>query len=160
MKKNSLKRSLVLGVIFLFVGTTVVSGSIATTPNPARTVSISGTIYGLPLDGTGAVPVEDAKVFLFGGKIIGGITFAFEQSAPTSENGYYSFSDIPIGIFFVMARKPGEYIGSFRIVRLTPDQPTKQNQDITMIRIGGGNSSQLMHEITKVPSIHTQYLIQ
>lgn len=144
MKKKLLKISLVCGLIFLFVGTSMVSGFIAAPMNSEKTVSISGTIYGLPLDGSGAVPVEDARVFLIGGKLIGGLTFAIEKSAPTNEDGYYSFSDIPIGIFFVMARKPGAYIGSFRLVRLTADIPTKQNQDITMIRIGAGNNSTLI----------------
>lgn len=127
----------------LFCGTTIISSAIVVPPNPARVESLSGTVYGLPLDGSGVVPVEGAQVFLIGGKLMGGITFALEKSAPTTEDGYYSFSDIPVGIFFVLARKPGEYIGSFRIVRLTSDEPTKQNQDITMIRIGGGNSSQM-----------------
>jgi hypothetical protein len=124
-------------------GTTVVSSSLIHAPASLSTISVSGTIYGLPLDGTGPVPVENAKVSLFGGKLIGGITFAFEKSLPTNSEGYYSFSDIPVGIFFVFARKPGEYLPGFRLVRLTSSQPTKQNQDINMIRLGGGNSSQL-----------------
>lgn len=143
MRKNHVRIGLALGIVMLFCGTTVVSSSVLLPPNPVRMESISGTVYGLPLDGTGVVPVEGAQVFLIGGKIMGGITFALEKSAPTNQDGYYSFSDIPVGIFFVLARKPGEYIGSFRIVRLTSDEPTKQNQDITMIRIGGGNSSQM-----------------
>jgi hypothetical protein len=138
MRKNWFKKSLACGILLLFISATVVSSSINTTPEPASTISISGTIYGLPLDGTGPAPVEDAKVLLIGGKLIGGITFALERSSPTNENGYYAFSDIPIGIFFLLARKPGEYLPSFRIVRLTSSQPTKQNQDITMIRIGKG----------------------
>lgn len=104
-------------------------------------ISISGTVYGLPLNGTGAVPVEGAKVFIIGGKIIGGINFAFQKSAPTSPNGYYSFSDVPIGLFLVIARKPGEYLPGFRFVRLTSSQPIKHNQDIHMIRMGNVNSS-------------------
>jgi hypothetical protein len=86
--------------------------------------------------------VEGAKVTLMGGKLIGGLTFAIEKSLPTDATGYYSFSDIPIGIFFMLARKPGEYLPSFRVVRLTASQPMKQNQDINLIRIGGGNTSQ------------------
>lgn len=143
MRKNHVRIGLALGIVMLFCGTTVVSSSVLLPPNQVRMVSISGTVYGLPLDGTGVIPVEGAQVFLIGGKIMGGITFALEKSAPTNQDGYYSFSDIPVGIFFVLARKPGEYIGSFRIVRLTSDESTKQNQDITMIRIGGGNSSQM-----------------
>lgn len=143
MRKNLGRSILALGIVMLFCGTTVVSSSIPVPPNPVRTVSLSGTVYGLPLDGTGVVPVEAAQVFLIGGKLRGGITFALEKSAPTNQEGYYSFSDIPVGIFLILARKPGEYIGSFRIVRLTSEEPTKQNQDITMIRIGGGNSSQM-----------------
>ncbi len=142
----------------LFCGTTVVSSAIVVPSNPTRVVSLSGTVYGLPLDGTGVVPVEGAQVFLIGGKLMGGITFALEKSAPTNQDGYYSFSDIPVGIFFVLARKPGEYIGSFRIVRLTADQPTKQNQDITMIRIGGGNSSQLTSLYTTQLCTHQRLL--
>lgn len=136
MKKNVLRVSMVCGVLFLLVGTVVISSSVATTPQPTRVVSISGTIYGLPLDGTGVVPIEGVRVLLIGGKLIGGITFALEKSDATSQDGQYSFSDIPIGVFFIIARKPGEYIGSFRLVRLTPDEPTKQNQDITLIRLG------------------------
>lgn len=156
MRNKCIRIGLVLGLALLLSGTTIVSSSFASPPSPAKALSISGTIYGLPLDGTGVVPVEGAQVFLIGGKLIGGITFALEKSAPTNEEGHYSFSDIPIGIFFVMARKPGEYIGSFRIVRLTPDQPTKQNQDITMIRIGGGNSSQTVDLSTTQLAPHEQ----
>jgi hypothetical protein len=151
-------KGLVCGIIFLFIGTTVVSSAMINPPMPASTISISGTIYGLPLDGTGAVPVEGAQVVLVGGKIIGGITFAFEKSSPTNTNGYYSFSDIPIGIFFVFARKPGEYLGSFRFVRLTSSQPVKQNQDISMIRISGGNNSQDMHQYMNILFAHKQIL--
>lgn len=141
MRKNVWTKSLVCGIIFLFIGTTIVSSAITAPPSPASTISISGTIYGLPLNGTGPVPVEDARVVLIGGKIIGGITFALDKSAPTNTNGYYAFSDIPIGVFLVLARKPGEYLPSFRFVRLTSSQPVKQNQDISMIRIrGGGNN--------------------
>ncbi len=143
MRKNLGRSILALGIVLLFCGTTVGSSSMLVPPDPVRVVSLSGTVYGLPLDGTGVIPVEDAQVFLIGGKLMGGITFALEKSAPTNQEGYYSFSDIPVGIFLILARKPGEYIGSFRIVRLTSDEPTKQNQDITMIRIGGGNSSQM-----------------
>jgi hypothetical protein len=110
-------------------------------PHSIQAVSISGTIYGLPLDGTGPVAVEGAQLILIGGKLINGITFAFEKSSPTDENGFYSFSDIPIGIFLIVVRKPGEYLGSFRFVRLTSSQPVKHNQDISMIRLGGGNNS-------------------
>jgi len=143
MRKSLLKKSLICGIIFLLVGTTVVSSSITNTPIPTSAISISGTVYGLPLDGTGPVPVEGAQVVLVGGKIIGGITFALEKSLPTNADGSYSFSDIPIGIFLMLARKPGEYLPSFRFVRLTSSQPVKQNQDINMIRIGGGNTSQM-----------------
>ena len=143
MQKNLLKKSLVCGIILICASTTVVSSSLIHTPKSLSTISVSGTIYGLPLDGTGPVPVEGAKVSLFGGKLIGGITFAFEKSLPTNSEGYYSFSDIPVGIFFVFARKPGEYLPGFRLVRLTSSQPTKQNQDINMIRLGAGNSSQV-----------------
>ena len=143
MRKNWWKKSLVCGIIFLCLGTTVVSSSIDDAPRPATSVSISGTIYGLPLDGTGPKPVEGAKVALMGGKLIGGLTFAIEKSLPTNATGYYSFSDIPIGVFLLLARKPGEYLPSFRVVRLTASQPMKQNQDINLIRIGGGNSSKM-----------------
>jgi hypothetical protein len=124
------------------------------------TISISGTVYGLPLDGTGAVPVEGAQVVLIGGKIIGGITFAFQKSTPTNANGYYSFSDIPVGIFLVVARKPSEYLPGFRFVRLTPSQPIKQNQDIHMIRIGGSNGSQDMSQYMNTISADEQILLQ
>ncbi|MBN1861554.1 MAG: carboxypeptidase regulatory-like domain-containing protein [Candidatus Thermoplasmatota archaeon] len=150
MQKNLMKKSLVCGIILLFLSTTVVSSSSIHVPEPLSTISISGTIYGLPLDGTGPVPVENAKVSLFGGKLIGGITFAFEKSLPTNSEGYYSFSDIPVGIFFVFARKPGEFLPGFRLVRLTSSQPTKQNQDINMIRLGGGNNSQV--HVAVIPS--------
>jgi len=139
---------MVCGILFLCVGTTLVSGSIADAPRPAMTVSISGTVYGLPLDGTGPTPVEGAKVALVGGKLIGGLTFAVEKSLPTDASGYYSFSDIPVGLFILFARKPGEYLPSFRIVRLTASQPVKQNQDINLIRIGGGNKSQMQTTVS------------
>jgi hypothetical protein len=151
MRKNWLKKSLVCGIIFLFIETTIVSSSMIHTPIPANAVSISGTIYGLPLDGTGPVPVEGAQVVLIGGKLVGGITFALEKSLPTNADGYYFFSDIPIGIFLMLARKPGEYLPSFRFVRLTSSQPMKQNQDINMIRIGGGNFSQMQVATTPLP---------
>jgi len=140
MRTNIGKIGLVCGILFILIGTPAVASFIAVGPTPANTISISGTIYGLPLDGTGAVPVEGAQVLLIGGKIIGGITFALEKSTPTNAEGYYSFSDIPIGIFFILARKPGEYLASFRLVRLTSSQSTKQNQDISMIRLGGGTT--------------------
>lgn len=124
------------------------------------TVSISGTVYGLPLDGTGAVPVEGAQVVLIGGKIIGGITFAFQKSTPTNANGYYSFSDIPLGLFLVVARKPGEYFPGFRFVRLTSSQPVKNNQDISMIRMGGGNNSQDISLYINTISADEQILLQ
>jgi len=160
MRKSWLKKCLVFGIIFLFIETTVVSSSITNTPMVASSISISGTIYGLPLDGTGPVPVEAAQVVLVGGKIIGGITFALEKSIPTNVNGYYSFSDIPIGIFLLLARKPGEYLPSFRFVRLTSSQPVKQNQDINLIRIGGGNNSQVIHQYLNILLAHKQILIQ
>ncbi|KYK24783.1 hypothetical protein AYK25_01770 [Thermoplasmatales archaeon SM1-50] len=141
MRTKLLKIGLVCGILFVLLGTPAVASLIQIEPKPANTISISGTIYGLPLDGTGPVPVEGAQVSLIGGKLIGGVTFAFEKSAPTNEEGYYSFSDIPIGVFFILARKPGDYLGSFRFVRLTPSQPIKQNQDISMIRLGGGNTT-------------------
>jgi len=139
------------------------------------TISVSGTVYGLPLDGTGAVPVEGANVLIVGGKIIGGINFAFQKSAPTNANGYYSFSDVPVGLYLVIARKPGEYLPGVRIVRLTPSQPIKLNQDIHMIRIGGGNDSQdfsqymitlqadeqvLLQQYTNTLSLNEQILMQ
>ena len=124
------------------------------------TVSISGTVYGLPLDGTGAVPVEGAQVVIIGGKIIGGITFAFQKSTPTNANGYYSFSDIPIGLYLVVARKPGEYLPGFRFVRLTSSQPVKNNQDISMIRMGGGNNSQDISLYINTISADEQILLQ
>jgi hypothetical protein len=124
------------------------------------TVSISGTVYGLPLDGTGAVPVEGAQVVIIGGKIIGGITFAFQKSTPTNANGYYAFSDIPIGLYLVVARKPGEYLPGFRFVRLTSSQPVKNNQDISMIRMGGGNSSQDISLYINTISADEQILLQ
>jgi hypothetical protein len=124
------------------------------------TVSVSGTVYGLPLDGTGAVPVEGAQVVLIGGKIIGGITFAFEKSTPTNANGYYSLSDIPLGLFLVVARKPGEYLPGFRFVRLTSSQPVKNNQDISMIRMGGGNNSQDISLYINTISADEQILLQ
>lgn len=124
------------------------------------TISVDGTVYGLPLDGTGAVPVEGANVIIVGGKIIGGINFAFQKSAPTNANGYYSFSDVPIGFYLVVARKPGEYLPGFRFVRLTSSQPVKHNQDINMIRIGGGNDSQSMSEYMITLSIDEQILLQ
>jgi hypothetical protein len=124
------------------------------------TVSISGTVYGLPLDGTGAVPVEGAQVVIIGGKIIGGITFAFQKSTPTNANGYYAFSDIPIGLYLVVARKPGEYFPGFRFVRLTSSQPVKNNQDISMIRMGGGNSSQDISLYINTISADEQILLQ
>jgi len=151
MRKSWLKKGLVCGIIFLFIGTTVVSSSITTKPMTTSSISISGTVYGLPLDGTGPVPVEGAQVVLVGGKLVGGITFALEKSLPTNAAGYYSFSDIPIGIFLMLARKPGEYLPSFRFVRLTSSQPMKQNQDINMIRIGGGNTSQMQVATTHLP---------
>jgi len=139
------------------------------------TISVSGTVYGLPLDGTGAVPVEGANVLIVGGKIIGGINFAFQKSAPTNANGYYSFSDVPVGLYLVIARKPGEYLPGVRIVRLTPSQPIKLNQDIHMIRIGGGDDSQdfsqymitlqadeqvLLQQYTNTLSLNEQILMQ
>jgi hypothetical protein len=151
MRKSIWMKGLACGIIFLFIGTIVVSSTITNPPLPASTISISGTIYGLPLDGTGPVPVKDAQVAIIGGKIIGGITFALEKSIPTNANGYYSFSDIPIGLFFVLARKPGAYLPSFRLVRLTSSLPVKQNQDINMIRIGGGNTSQIQIMTTLLP---------
>lgn len=141
MFKNWVMKSGVCGIIVLLVGTTLVSSTMIDIPHSTKAVSISGTIYGLPLDGTGPVPVEGAQLVLIGGKLINGITFAFEKSSPTDENGFYSFSDIPIGIFLIVVRKPGEYLGSFRFVRLTSSQPVKHNQDISMIRLGGGNNS-------------------
>jgi hypothetical protein len=142
MYKNWLMKSGVCGIIVLLIGTTLVSSTTTDIPHSTRAMSISGTIYGLPLDGTGPVAVEGAQLFLIGGKLINGITFAFEKSSPTDENGFYSFSDIPIGIFLIVVRKPGEYLGSFRFVRLTSSLPVKHNQDISMIRLGGnGNSS-------------------
>jgi len=125
-----------------------------------NTISVDGTVYGLPLDGTGPVPVEGANVVIIGGKIIGGITFAFQKSTPTNANGYYSFSDIPIGLYLVVARKPGEYLPGFRFVRLTPSQPVKHNQDINMIRIGGGNGSQDMSQYMNTISADEQILLQ
>ena len=141
MFKNWVMKSGVCGIIVLLVGTTLVSSTMIDIPHSTKAVSISGTIYGLPLDGTGPVPVEGAQLVLTGGKLINGITFAFEKSSPTDENGFYSFSDIPIGIFFILVRKPGEYLGSFRFVRLTASQPVKHDQDISMIRLGGGNTT-------------------
>lgn len=150
MQKNWLKKSLAFGIIFLFIGTTVASSSMIQKSMPASNISISGTINGLPLDGTGPVPVEGAQVVLIGGKFIGGITFALERSLPTNAAGYYSLSDIPIGIFLLFARKPGEYLPSFRVVRLTASQPVKENQDIDLIRIGGGNASQIQLATTSL----------
>jgi len=125
------------------------------------TISVDGTVYGLPLDGTGAVPVEGASVVIIGGKIIGGINFAFQKSTPTNANGYYSFSDIPIGLYLVIARKPGEYLPGLRFVRLTASQPVKHNQDITMIRSGGGsNGSQSISEYMMTLSTDEQLLLQ
>lgn len=125
------------------------------------TISVSGTVYGLPLDGTGAVPVEGANVLIVGGKIIGGINFAFQKSTPTNANGYYSFSDVPIGLYLVVARKPGEYLPGFRFVRLTSSQPIKHNQDITMIRTGGGNDSKsIVSEYMSTLSTDEQSLLQ
>jgi len=124
------------------------------------TISVDGTVYGLPLDGTGAVPVEGANVLIVGGRIIGGINFAFQKSAPTNANGYYSFSDVPIGFYLVVARKPGEYLPGFRFVRLTSSQPIKHNQDINMIRTGGGNGSQSMSECMITLSTDEQMLLQ
>jgi len=125
------------------------------------TISIDGTVYGLPLDGTGAVAVEGASVTLIGGKIIGGITFAFQKGTPTNANGYYFFTDIPIGLFLVIARKSDEYLPGFRFVRLTASQPVKHNQDITMIRKGGGGgSSESMNEYMLTLSVDEQLLLQ
>jgi len=124
------------------------------------TISVDGTVYGLPLDGTGAKPVADAQVFLIGGKLIGGINFAIRKGTPTNANGYYSFSDIPMGLFLVIARKPGEYLPGIRFVRLTSSQPVKHNQDITMIRIGGGNGSQSISEYMITLSADEQVLLQ
>lgn len=120
------------------------------------TISVSGIVSGFP----GADPVEGANVSIIGGKIIGGINFAFRKSIPTNANGYYSFSDIPIGLFLVIARKPGEYLPGFRFVRLTPSHPTKIDQDIIMIRIGGGNSSQSISEYMITLSADEQILLQ
>ncbi len=150
MQKNLFKKSLAFGIILLFIGTTVAAGVMVYAASPTSTISVSGTVYGLPLDGTGPVPVEGAKVVLIGGKFIGGVTFAFERSLPTNAAGYFSFSDIPVGIFLVFARKPGAYLPSFRIVRLTAAQPIKENQDISMIRIGGGNASQMQGAVLTV----------
>jgi len=124
------------------------------------TISVDGTVYGLPLNGTGAVTVEGANVLIIGGKIIGGINFAIQTSIPTNSNGYYSFSDIPIGLYLVIARKPGEYLPGMRFVRLTSSQPVKHNQDITMIRMGGGSSSQSMNEYMITLSVDEQMLLQ
>jgi hypothetical protein len=119
------------------------------------TISIDGNV----LRWIGAVPIQGANVTIIGGKIIGGITFAFQKSTPTNANGYYSFSDVPIGLFLVIARKPGEYLPGFRFVRLTPSQPVKHNQDIHMIYIGG-NSSESMSEYIMTLSTDEQVLLQ
>ncbi|MDH7517266.1 MAG: carboxypeptidase-like regulatory domain-containing protein [Candidatus Thermoplasmatota archaeon] len=125
------------------------------------TISIDGTVYGLPLNGTGAVTVEGASVTLIGGKIIGGITFAFQKADKTNANGYYFFTDVPIGLFLVIARKPDEYLPGFRFVRLTSSQPVKHNQDITMIRKGGGGgSSESMNEYMLTLAADEQLLLQ
>lgn len=124
------------------------------------TISVDGTVYGLPLDGTGPVAVEGANVLIIGGKIIGGIDFAIQKSSPTNANGYYSFSDIPIGLYLVVARKPGEYFPGFRFVRLTSSQPIKHNQDITMIHMGGGNATQSINEYMTTLSTDEQNLLQ
>jgi hypothetical protein len=131
------KKGLLCGILLVLLTSTSVSGFLTTPSQLTRTISISGTIYGLPLNGTGAVPVENAKVALIGGKLTGGITFALESSDPSDANGSYSFTDIPLGIFFLIAHKSGEYLPGLRIVRLTESQPIKVNQDITMLRIGG-----------------------
>jgi hypothetical protein len=136
MRNKIWMKSLCCGIILLLIATTVVSGSIIHNPRPSSTISISGTLNGLSLNGSGAVPVEGVQVIIIGGKIFDGITFAIQRSTPSDANGYYSLSDIPLGIFLMFARKPGEYLPGLRLVQLTSSQPIKYHQNISMIRIG------------------------
>lgn len=118
-------------------------------------VSVSGTVYGLPLDLSGPIPLADAQVFIGGGKLKDGITFAIAGTT-TNQNGYYQFENIPIGTYIVLARKPGEYFPGFRLVTLTEGNPVKHNVDIYLIHrlglIGGDGGNQYMSTVmTMIP---------
>ena len=101
-------------------------------PEPG-VISISGNVYGFPLNGSGSVPLPDAKITIIGGKLIGGIHFAIKQTT-TNGNGNYEFENIPIGVYLIIARKAAGYMMGFRLVLLTENNPIKQNADIYCLR--------------------------
>ena len=99
------------------------------TESEPGTISVSGNVYGFPLNGSGPVALSDAKMTIIGGKLIGGIHFAIKQTT-TNGNGNYEFENIPIGTYLIIARKATGFMMSFRLVLLTENNPVKQNADI------------------------------
>ncbi len=153
MKKAALSMlvATLMVAIFTFSGFTALAAqnpqqqqAIRIVPQPG-VVSVSGIVYGFPLNGTGPITLADAQVFIGGGKLIQGITFAL-KSTTTNQNGYYQFENMPIGTYLILARKPGEYLPGFRLVILTEANPIKTNVDVYLLHKIFGNTQQLMEQ--------------
>jgi len=138
--------SLIIAIITLSGFTTLAAQNpqqkVINEPQPGI-VSVSGTVFGFPLDGSGPKIIPNASVYIGGGKLKDGIHFAL-KSTTTNEDGYYQFENMPIGIYLVMAFKQGQYLPGFRIVILTELIPIKHNADIYLLHKLFGGSQQLM----------------
>ncbi len=154
------KIALTLLVVALMLGTVLGTGVSALAVNQQNmnlqmksttTVSVSGTVFGFPLTGSGPITLADAEVYIGGGKLKDGITFAFQKTI-SDQNGEYQFVDIPLGTYLVMARKPGEYLPGFRLVILTEQNPVKHSVDLYLIHklFGGGGSFQYQQYVATV----------
>jgi len=115
------------------------------------TVSVSGNVYGFPLNGTGPQILAGAEVYIGGGRLKNGLVFAF-KSTTTDQNGYYQFEDMPIGTYLILARKPPNYLPGFRLLILTENNPVKHNVDVYLLhKLFGGNQQLMMLGLSLIP---------
>ena len=116
--------------LMVLVAISFSASAAVTQKQPMETGSIGGKVTTLSGD-----PIEDATIY-YGGVAVadGQIQFAW-GNVPTDENGEYTISDLPGGMYGLFVTKSG-HIPSGRVVHLDPGE-NKNSVDFNLIKIPG-----------------------